>query len=213
MAIANTLQELSSSPLVELFVLSNYNAAAPSEEYRFTPWPECDWLGQHWHHLDCTTSGFKSDGRSLARPTIRVANVGGEIAAIVRNYKDLIGATIWRYRTQEMYLQANSGEMLLAEEWRIQQKTSETREIIEWELAALDLENTECPRRIYQSSYCGSQYRDPSTCGYSGPPVADINDQPTSNPLLDACGRKIGSCRLRFGANSPLPIDIFPGLN
>jgi lambda family phage minor tail protein L len=197
--------------MVELFMLADFNPADPLEVFRFTPWRECTWLGQTWGHLDAKTSGFESNGRALPRPKIQVSNVQNAIGSIVKLYDDLLGATLWRYRTLENYIQTGSAEMLILEEWQIQQKTSQDNLAIEWELSALDLENKQLPGRSYQAIYCASQYRSVE-CGYSGLPVADINDQPTANPSLDDCGRKIGSCRLRFGDNAELPIDIQPGL-
>jgi len=47
-------------------------------------------------------------------------------------------------------------------------------------------------------------------CGYTGPAVADANDVPTTDPSRDQCGGRVGSCKLRFGADKPLPYGGFP---
>ncbi|WP_244818032.1 hypothetical protein [Caballeronia sp. Lep1P3] len=47
-------------------------------------------------------------------------------------------------------------------------------------------------------------------CGYAGPPVADINDNPTRDATADASGKRLKSCKLRFG-NGRLPFGGFPG--
>jgi lambda family phage minor tail protein L len=211
MPITAELQKISTSPIVELFLLTDYNSNDPTEVFRFTPWRETNWLNHSWVHLDAKTSGFESNGRSLPRPKISIANIQNSIGSLVQLYNDLLGATLWRYRTLEIYLQTGAAELLQVEEWQFQQKTAHNNLTIEWELSALNLENRYCPGRAYRANYCASQYRSPE-CGYTGPPVADINDVPTTNPALDNCGRKLGSCRLRFGNTAELPIDYFPGV-
>jgi lambda family phage minor tail protein L len=214
MPIVSELQKLSTSPMVELFLLADFNHTNIADEFRFTNWRSVTWLGNQYNHIDFKTSGFESNGRSLPRPRIQLSITGALINNYLKLYDDLIGATLYRYKTQESYLLADSAEMLAIEEWQIQQKTNEDHVagIIEWELSAIDLENTNLPGRTYQSNYCEWQYRDGVGCPYSGLPVADINDQPTTNSLLDDCGRKIGSCRLRFGNTAQLPIGFFPVL-
>lgn len=197
--------------MVELFMLANFNPSNPSEVFRFTPWRATTWLGEQWNHLDAKTSGFESNGRTMPKPKISIANIQNSIGSLVQLYDDLLGATLWRYRTLESYLQASSAELLQVEQWTIQQKTTHNNLTIEWELSVLNLENLSCPRRAYRSNYCASQYRSPE-CGYNGPPVADVNDNPTSSMAVDNCGRKLGSCKLRFGNNAELPIDYFPGV-
>lgn len=192
-------------------MLADFNPANPSEVFRFTPWRSVFWLGESWNHLDAKTSGFESNGRTFPKPKISIANIQNSIGSLVRLYDDLLGASLWRYRTLENYLQVGSAELLQIEQWTIQQKITHNNLEIGWELSILNLENRYCPGRAYRSNYCSFQYRDPNTCGYSGPPVADINDSPVSSLALDDCGRKLGSCRLRFGS-ADLPIDIYPGV-
>jgi lambda family phage minor tail protein L len=211
MPLTADLQKLSTSPIVELFMLANFNPANSSDVFRFTPWRTVLWLGKNWTHLDAKTSGFESNGRTFPKPQISIANIQNSIGSLVQLYDDLLGATLWRYRTLESYLQIGSAELLQVEQWTIQQKTTHNNLTIGWELSILDLENRYCPGRAYRSNYCASQYRS-SECGYTGPPVADINDNPVSTMALDVCGRKLGSCKLRFGANAELPIDYFPGV-
>jgi lambda family phage minor tail protein L len=197
--------------MVELFMLANFNPANPSEVFRFTPWRTVFWLGETWNHLDAKTNGFESNGRTFPKPKISIANIQNSIGSLVQLYDDLLGATLWRYRTLESYLQVGSAELLQVEQWTIQQKTNHTNLTIDWELSILDLENRYCPGRAYRSNYCASQYRSPE-CGYNGPPVADINDNPVGTMAADVCGRKLGSCKLRFGNTAELPIDYFPGV-
>lgn len=83
------------------------------------------------------------------------------------------------------------------EVWFIERKSGESREAVEFELAsALDFQGIKLPRRQIIANQCGWQYREDG-CNYIGPPVADILDNPTSDPLLDKCGRRYSSCKLR----------------
>lgn len=50
------------------------------------------------------------------------------------------------------------------------------------------------------SNVCPWAYRGPE-CGYTGGPVADVNDEATSNPALDDCSKRVSGCRLRFGSD------------
>ena len=38
------------------------------------------------------------------------------------------------------------------------------------------------------------------------------DDQPTSDPANDRCGKRLASCKLRFGAYAELPFGGFPGV-
>jgi lambda family phage minor tail protein L len=86
----------------------------------------------------------------------------------------------------------------------------ESSDIVEFELATpLDVEGVRLPRRQVICNARSWRYRGDG-CGYAGPPVADINDNPTSDPNADACGKRLKSCKLRFG-NGWMPFGGFPG--
>jgi lambda family phage minor tail protein L len=214
MQIGQSLQNPSTSPIVELFMLADYNPTIPAEVFRFTNWRTCNFLGENWTHIDAKTSEFSSDGKSLPHPKIQVSNISNTIGQLCDTYRDFVGATLTRYRTPESFISAGSFDLIQAESWTIQQKTTHTNMAIEWELSAVELENRKIPNRAYRSTYCGVDAYRGSACGYMGPPVADINNNPTTNPALDQCSRTIGGCRLRFGQGQgiELPIDYFPGL-
>lgn len=66
------------------------------------------------------------------------------------------------------------------------------------------------PRRQCVQNVCPWQYRS-AECGYTGGAVADKNDQATTDVAQDRCGKRLTSCRLRFGAFAELPFGGFPG--
>lgn len=109
---------------------------------------------------------------------------------------------------------ADPNEHFLDEIWFIERKVSETKETVEFELTtAIDLNGEQLPGRQVIAGVCGwlirGGYRGPY-CGYNGPAVADANDVPTTDPARDQCGGRVNSCKLRFGADKPLPYGGFP---
>lgn len=109
---------------------------------------------------------------------------------------------------------ADPNEHFLDEIWFIERKVSETKEVVEFELTtAIDLNGEQLPGRQVIAGVCGwlirGGYRGPF-CGYTGPAVADANDVPTTDPSRDQCGGRVGSCKLRFGADKPLSYGGFP---
>ena len=100
------------------------------------------------------------------------------------------------------------------ETWFIERKVTETKELVEFELASpLDLNGVQLPRRQIVANYCSWKsiggYRGPY-CGYTGVPVADKDDNPTNNPALDDCSGRLSSCRLRQWPGGVLNFGGFP---
>ena len=81
----------------------------------------------------------------------------------------------------------------------IDRKAVETRDVIEFELAAVfDLIGVRAPKRQCVSNICQWEYRGPE-CGYTGNAYFNTNDQPVPTLAADACGKQLSSCELRFG--------------
>jgi len=157
----------------------------------------------------------------VPRPRLRVANVTGAITALVLTYQDLVGAKITRKRTLAKYLDAvnfeggvNPTADPLAEfaddVYYVDRKSRETRDVVEFELAAsFDLEGVTLPRRQIVQNVCPWRYRG-SECGYTGMAYFDANDQAVGSSSLDVCGKRLSSCKARFGQNAELPFGGFP---
>lgn len=91
----------------------------------------------------------------------------------------------------------------------IEQRTAETREAVEFQLAAaFDFQGLQLPRRPIIQNVCIWKYRGPE-CGWTGGP-ATIDDVPTLDWSQDACSKRLAGCKCRFGPNSPLPYGAFP---
>lgn len=92
----------------------------------------------------------------------------------------------------------------------IDRKASETREVVEFELASsFDVAGVQLPRRQIVQNVCTWRYRG-AECGYTGTNYFDANDAAVGTLALDVCGKRLSSCKVRFGANDPLPFGSFP---
>lgn len=175
------------------------------------------WKGVEYIPFPIQTDGFESSqGKELPRPVVTVANVSGLISSFIIAWDDLIGCKFTRRRTFEQYLDNGATpdpEQAFPDEvWEISRKSSEDNYQVSFELcAAFDLENIVLPKRPCTANACPWLYRG-TECGYDGPPVADYNDSPTTDPLRDVCGKRDTSCRLRFGTYSELPFGAFVGV-
>lgn len=157
-----------------------------------------------------------------AAPTLQVgptsAVVGQDVILLGAQLEFGQNATTFQVTTndpvKDRHPTADPNEHFLDEIWFIERKVSETKEVVEFELTtAIDLNGEQLPGRQIISGVCGwlirGGYRGPF-CGYTGPAVADANDVPTTDPARDQCGGRVGSCKLRFGADKPLPYGGFP---
>ena len=65
------------------------------------------------------------------------------------------------------------------------------------------------PKRQLVANICQWAYRS-SECSYSGSNYFDINDNSVSTLAADRCGKRLSSCKKRFGENGELPFGSFP---
>jgi lambda family phage minor tail protein L len=181
------------------------------------------WQGISYARYPIEVSGFEKTGQgTLPRPTITAANINGVLTQLAKAYQGLLGAKLIRRRTFIKYLDAvnfSSGNAyadpnahFADEVWFIDRKSGENPIFIEFELAAaFDVSGVLLPRRQCIQNTCIWKYRS-TECGFSGGAVADINDVPTTDINNDVCGKKLNSCKLRFGTNGVLPYGGFPGV-
>ena len=226
MTIQADIQALAGETLIELFVLDS--TAIGGTTYRFHAGTNAlkgavVWQGNTYSPMPIEATGFEFTGAGkLPRPTLRVQNVDGLLGAVVDAYQDLIGATVTRKRTFVKYLDAvnfpggvnptaDPTAAFPDDVYAIARKATHTKMMIEFELAAaFDLHGVLLPRRQILQHVCTWAYRS-AECSYAGGAVATIDDVPTSSMGADACGKRLTSCKLRFGANGNLPFGGFPG--
>jgi lambda family phage minor tail protein L len=182
------------------------------------------WRGFTYSRFPVEATGFERSGKgAMPRPTLKVANISGLIGALARELNDLVGTKLTRRRTFLKYLdaanfpggvnvQADPNVGFSDEIWTIDRKSTENGIYVEFDLSsAFDVQGTKLPKRICIQNTCVSRYRG-AECGYSGPPVATKFDDVTTVAALDVCGKRLTSCRLRFGVGSELPYGGFSGV-
>jgi len=104
----------------------------------------------------------------------------------------------------------------IVETWYIDRVASENLQFVEFELAPkIDLTNLALPRRTIEE-FCPWKYRG-TECGYQGDACFTVTDQAIAGGTLadrkaaDSCGKRLSSCRLRFGLRDDLPFGGFVG--
>ena len=222
------LSVLAPSAIIELFELRLNNDLHGSTT--ITRWHNgCNeaitggitWDGNLFSSFAIEADGFeKTSTGSLPRPTLTVANTDGLITALMLDvndttpYNDLTGAEVRRIRTLKKFLDGESAADPHAqwpiEIWYIDRKDTENREVVKFELASkFDLAGQYVPRRQIVANVCQWAYRS-SECSYTGSNYWDIDDKSTGSLATDRCGKKLSSCKLRFGTNGELPFGSFP---
>lgn len=182
------------------------------------------WDGNAYQEWPIKVTGFERTGEgSIARPRIKVANVLGTFYNLNLQFQDLVGATVTRITTLIKYLDAGNfvlgnpdadpTQKMPDEVYVVHRKVIENKKLVEYELAPpWDVEGMTLPRRKIIGNICSWVYRSPE-CGFAGGAVAKRDDTPTAILLEDDCGKRLGSCKLRFGADNELPFGGFPGAN
>lgn len=221
MTLAADIQKLEPGAEVVLWTLdASAITGSGSDVIRFHGYQQAGpivWQGSAYDPWPIDAEGFELNPSKPPQPTLSVGNIDGSITALCLNYQDLVGAKLTRHVTAGQYLDDQPGADPTQEalsQWLLEQKTSETSEAVVWALSsAMDFGNVQLPRRQIVAGQCLwltiGGYRG-AYCGYNGPPVADENGNPTTDPAKDKCGGRLSDCKLRFGANNPLPFGGYP---
>jgi len=224
-AIVSELQKLAPSAIIELYQLDLTNFG--DQVYYFHAGTNglkepIVWQGQEYSPFSVQITGFEvSAGGQMPRPTLVVSNVLGLITALVLAYKDMLGAKVTRKRTMQKYLDGvnfaggvNPTEDQTAEftddVFFIETKKKETPEFIEFELASsFDVQGVQIPKRQIIQNVCTWKYRG-AECGYTGTNYFNANDEVVATSGQDVCGKRLSSCKVRFGDFDELPYGGFP---
>lgn len=227
------LQSMAPSAIIELFELQLATAVHGSNTlYRYHAGTNATgtngpiiWAGNTYQAYPIEADGFEYSGGQLPRPKIRVSNILGTMTAILLTLPyGLEGGKVSRLRTMARYLDAVNfsggvnpyGTPDNTSEWPreifyIDRKTVETRDYVEFELAAaFDLATVRAPKRQCLSNICQWGYRS-AECSYTGTSYFTENDVSTTL-ANDVCGKRVSSCKARFGSNATLPFGSFPGV-
>ena len=230
--IASAYEELAKinpSAIIELFELRlDSDLHGSNDVYRFHAGANADVTGnivfnsQTYSRIPLKADGFEyTNTGTLPRPTLTVSNLSGTITALLLVVNattagnDLGGAEVRRIRTLKKYLDGESAAdpnaQFPQERWFIDRKTSEMRDSVTFELASkFDLAGQKIPKRQIIANICQWKYRS-SECSYTGSNYFDVNGNTVSTLDQDVCGKRVASCKLRFGENAELPFGSFPG--
>ena len=182
------------------------------------------WAGQAYTPLPIEAEGFEYSGEgTLPRPKLRAANILGTITTLLLTLPDgLEGAKVTRIRTLGRFLDAVNFAGAVnptadpyaefpREVYYIDRKSAETRDVVEFELAsAFDLVGIRAPKRQCITR-CQWKYRS-TECSYTGTNYFNVFDESVVNANEDVCGKRVDSCKLRFGNKSRLPHGGYPGI-
>jgi lambda family phage minor tail protein L len=208
------LQAIAPSAIIELFELQLNTAIQGSNTiYRFHAGTNATgnngnvvWAGNTYQAFPIEAEGFEYSGNGqLPRPKIRVSNILGTITAIILT-TPLEGAKVTRIRTMARYLDAvnfsgsvnpygtpDSTAEFPREVYFIDRKSAETRDVVEYELAAaFDLIGVRAPKRQCISNICQWVYRS-AECGYDpvGPAARPLREHYAGSGYSE--GRNINS--------------------
>ena len=173
--------------------------------------------------------GFDTTSQGpLPKPTLTVSNASAIFTPLVNGYNGLRGATFRRIRTFERFLDGNIDPdptaVLPIDEYIITKKTKHTKVMIQWEMSSiLDVSEMQLPARQIIRDYCDQSYRvwngtrfdySKATCPYTDEgALFNDKDQSVGDPANDKCGKRLSSCRTRFGQTAVLPFRGFPGVS
>jgi phage-related protein len=93
----------------------------------------------------------------------------------------------------------------------VDRKSAENRDVVEFELAsAFDMAGVRAPKRQCITR-CQWVYRS-AECSYTGTNYFNASDVAVGNASEDVCGKRVDSCKARFGQNAELPHGGFVGI-
>tara|TARA_R100000231_G_scaffold95345_3_gene71530 strand:- start:592 stop:1167 length:576 start_codon:yes stop_codon:yes gene_type:complete len=173
-SVISDLQSVNPSAIIELFTLeTDLELHGSSQIYRFHNGTNLNnnqdivWAGESYLKIPIQATGFAFQKGQLPRPKLTVSNALGTITSILLNVNkvtagnDLAGAVVTRIRTLAKYIDAvnfpgNSNPLgtpdptaeFPKEIYKIDRKSAENREVVEFELAAaIDLVGVRAPQR------------------------------------------------------------------
>ena len=231
-AIASAYEELAKlnpSAIIELFEVHLDNTLHGSTDvYRFHAGANADvdgnvvFNGNTYTRIPVKADGFEmTNTGTLPRPTLTISNLDGTLTTLLLLVNattagnDLGGAEVRRIRTLKKFLDGEStadpNAKFPDERWFIDRKANESRDSVTFELASkFDLAGQKLPKRQIVANVCQWVYRS-TECSYTGDDYYDVNGNTVPSLSQDVCGKRVASCKLRFGDTAELPFGSFPG--
>lgn len=181
------------------------------------------WQKKIYQPYPIQAKGFEISGQGTSnRPTLTVANITGLVTGLMQDFDEVVGAIVTR---RQMYMQFLDAENFaegnpqadptqeMVSRYIIERMSGLDADFATFELALpCESDGAFLPARTIIADTCNWIYRS-AECGYNGAPVADEFDNLTNDSECDKCGRRLTSCKLRFGKNNPLPFGGFPSVS
>ena len=179
--VFSEVQKINPSAIIELFTLQLDNSLhGATTIYRFHSGSnlnangEIVWAGNSYQRFPIEATGFAYQRGQIPRPKLVISNALGTISAILQLVNlttvgnDLTGATLTRIRTLVKFIDAanfSSGTNATAdptaefprEVYFVDRKSTENRELVEFELAAptdlvgMKIPKRQCTRKLFPS--------------------------------------------------------------
>jgi lambda family phage minor tail protein L len=214
--------------IIELFELTPPSGVSFSNYYFHNGLKE-DYSGNVvFNSKTYTAAPIKAEGwelktrGTLPRPKLTIANLNGAVSSMIDTFNvqrpkgDLGGCKLTRIRTLAKYLDGQTSSdadcKFPDQIFYVDRKITETRDYVEFELVSkFDLIGMKIPRRQTIANQCQWIYRS-SECSYTGTNYFDKNDAAVTAAADDVCGKRLTSCKARFGDYNPLPFGSFPSV-
>lgn len=181
------------------------------------------WQGKTYQPYPIQAKGFEVSGQGTSnRPTLTVANITGLVTGLAEDFDEVVGAIMTRHQVYQKFLDADNfaegndhadPTQELVSRYIVERMSNLNADFATFELALpCESDGALLPARTIVADTCNWLYRS-AECSYTGGPVADEFDKPTNDKSCDKCGRRLSSCKLRFGKNNPLPFGGFPSVS
>ena len=177
------------------------------------------WQGNRYTPFGVKAEGFEMSGQGASnRPTLTVINFDGFVTSLSNNFEQCLGAIVRRRQVYAQFLDAANfkagnrnadPQQERVSYYLIEQLTTLTQDMATFTLALpTETDNALINKRTILVT-CPWVYRS-IECGYTGNPVADEKDQPTTDPKKDKCSGCLRGCQLR---HNTLNYGGFIGVN
>lgn len=165
------------------------------------------WQGRQYEPYPIQVQDVEMSGKGPSpRITLVVSNLFGLVTGMAEDLQSLTGASVIRHQVYSRFLDAVNftdgnpdadPEQEVVSRYLVEQLSELTATTATFVLATpTETDGAVFPARIMLADTCVWGYRD-ENCGYTGGPVADAFDKPTSDPAKDKCSKCMTGCRLR----------------
>lgn len=165
------------------------------------------WQKREYQPYPIQAQDFEMNGQGPPpRISLVVSNLFGLVTGMAEDLQSLTGARVVRRQVYAKFLDAVNfvngnpdadPEQEIVSRYVVEQLSQLTSTTATFVLATpTETDGAVFPARIMLADTCPWGYRD-ENCGYTGGPVADEFDKPTSDPARDRCSKCMQACKIR----------------